>query len=237
MIPASTAMAQTAAKAAPRLGFVYFAHGALQDEWQPKQIGRDFELPFISKPLEPYRDHLTIISGLRNKAGEGGTPHGYTEETWLSAVLPRNRNAASGRGITIDQIAAKRLGKNTTLPSLELCGEPGGSISYRTATQPLPLESNPRKVFYTMFGQGDNQRERTGILKSTSSLLDYVKESAASLNSMSSVQETVTVTSEAPLIEVTQSRLGGNVDPRQMQELPVNGRNWMDLATWRRARG
>ena len=49
MIPASTALAQTAAKPVPRLGFVYFAHGALQDEWQPKQIGRDFELPFILK--------------------------------------------------------------------------------------------------------------------------------------------------------------------------------------------
>ena len=182
MIPASTALGQTAAKPVPRLGFVYFAHGALQDEWQPKQIGRDFEFPFISKPLEPFRDHLTIVSGLRNKAGEGGTPHGYTEETWLSAVLPRSRNANSGRGITVDQIAAKRLGKTTALPSLELCGEPGGSISYRTATQPLPLETNPRKVFYTMFGQGDTTRERTGILKTTNSLLDYVRDSAASLN-------------------------------------------------------
>jgi Protein of unknown function (DUF1552) len=194
MIPASTALAQTAAKPVPRLGFVYFAHGALQDEWQPKQIGRDFELPFISKPLEPFREHLTIISGLRNKAGEGGTPHGYTEETWLSAVLPRNRNAASGRGVTIDQIAAKRLGKNTTLPSLELCGEPGGSISYRTATQPLPLETNPRKVFYTMFGQGDTQRERTNILKTTNSLLDYVRESATSLNSTLDTADRVRVT-------------------------------------------
>jgi hypothetical protein len=62
MIPASTALAQTAAKPVPRLGFVYFAHGALQDEWQPKQVGRDFELPFISKPLDPFREHLTIIS-------------------------------------------------------------------------------------------------------------------------------------------------------------------------------
>jgi len=194
MIPASTALAQTAAKPVPRLGFVYFAHGALQDEWQPKQIGRDFELPFISKPLEPFREHLTIISGLRNKAGEGGTPHGYTEETWLSAVLPRNRNAASGRGVTIDQIAARRLGKNTTLPSLELCGEPGGSISYRTATQPLPLETNPRKVFYTMFGQGDTQRERTNILKTTNSLLDYVRESATSLNSTLDTADRVRVT-------------------------------------------
>ena len=182
MIPAGTALAQTAAVAPPRLGFVYFPHGALQDEWQPKKIGRDFDFPFILKPLEPFRDHLTVISGLRNKGGEGGTPHGYTEETWLSCVLPRSRNVASGRGVTIDQIAARRLGKNTTLPSMELCGEPGGNISYRTPDQPLPMESNPRKVFYTMFGQGDNQRERSAILKSTDSLLDYVKESTASLN-------------------------------------------------------
>src|SRR5689334_3070540 len=183
MIPAGTAWAQTAAKPVTRLGFVYFPHGALQDEWQPKNTGSGFEFPYIVKPLEPYRDYLTFISGLRNKAGEGGTPHGYTEETWLSAVLPRNRNVGSGKGTTIDQIAARRLGANTTLPSLELCGEPGGNISYKTPNQPLPLESNPRKVFYAMFGQGDTQRERTYILKSTDSLLDYVKESTASLNS------------------------------------------------------
>jgi hypothetical protein len=182
MIPAQTALAQTAAAPQPRLGFVYFPHGALQDEWQPKQTGGGFEFPFIVKPLEPLREHLTVISGLRNKGGEGGTPHGYTEETWLSCVLPRSRNAASGRGMTVDQIAARRLGKNTTLPSLELCGEPGGNISYRTPTQPLPMESNPRKVFYTMFGQGDTKQQRTAILNTTTSLLDYVQESTASLN-------------------------------------------------------
>jgi hypothetical protein len=182
MIPAGTALAQTAAAPQPRLGFVYFPHGALQDEWQPKVIGRDFDFPFIVKPLEPLREYVTVISGLRNKGGEGGTPHGYTEETWLSAVLPRTRDAAKGRGTTIDQIAARRLGTDTPLPSLELCGEPGGNISYRTANQPLPMESNPRKVFYAMFGQGDNNRERTAILKTTDSLLDYVRDSAASLN-------------------------------------------------------
>ena len=182
MIPAHTALAQTAAAPQPRLGFVYFPHGALRDEWEPKQTGSDFEFPFIVKPLEPLRQYLTFVSGLRNKGGEGGTPHGYTEETWLSCVLPRNRNAASGRGVTVDQIAAKRLGKNTALPSVELCGEPGGNISYRTPTQPLPMESNPRKVFYTMFGQGDTKQERTSILSTTNSLLDYVKESTANLN-------------------------------------------------------
>src|SRR5215510_9284155 len=182
MIPAHTAWAQTAAAPQPRLGFVYFPHGALQEEWQPKKTGDGFEFPFIVKPLEPLRDYLTLVSGLRNKGGEGGTPHGYTEETWLSAVLPRTRNVANGRGVTIDQIAARRLGKNTPLPSMELCGEPGGNISYRTPDQPLPMESNPRKVFYSMYGQGDNKRERTAILKTTDSLLDYVKDSTASLN-------------------------------------------------------
>jgi hypothetical protein len=182
MIPAHTALAQTAAASQPRLGYVYFPHGALQDEWEPKQTGRDFEFPFILKPLEPLREHLTVVSGLRNKGGETGSPHGNTEETWLSCVQPRQRNVGTGRGVTVDQIAARRLGKNTTLPSLELCGEPGDNISFLTPDQPLPMEGNPRKVFYTLFGQGENSKERSEILNTTNSLLDYVKESTASLN-------------------------------------------------------
>src|SRR5204863_5500368 len=135
MIPASTAMAQTAAKPSPKLGFVYFPHGALQDEWQPKQVGRDFELPFISKPLESLREYVTVISGLRNKGGESSSPHGIIEETWLNCVAPRQRSTKTGIGVSVDQIAAKRLGKNTPLQSMELCGEPGGMISFRTPDQ------------------------------------------------------------------------------------------------------
>ena len=84
--------------------------------------------------------------------------------------------------MTIDQIGARYLGADTPLPSLELCGEPGGVISFRTAQQPLPMENNPRKVFYSMFGQGDTTQERQAILNTTNSLLDYVRESTASLN-------------------------------------------------------
>ena len=182
MIPAHTALAQTAAKPSPRLGFVYFPHGALQDEWQPKQAGRDFEFPFILKPLEPLREHVTVISGLRNKGGESSSPHGIIEETWLNCVGPRQRNVKTGVGVTVDQIAARRLGKNSPLPSMELCGEPGGMISFRTPNQPLPMEGNPRKVFYSMFGQGDTAQQRRAILNTTDSLLDYVRESTASLN-------------------------------------------------------
>jgi hypothetical protein len=182
MIPARTALAQTAAAAGPRLGFVYFPHGALQDEWQPTKVGRDFDFPFILKPLEPMRDHVTVVSGLRNKGGESSSPHGIIEETWLNCVSPRKRDAKTGVGITVDQIAAKYLGKETSLASLELCAEPGGMISFRTPGQPLPMESNPRKVFFTMFGQGDTNEERRAILKTTDSLLDYVRESTTSLN-------------------------------------------------------
>jgi hypothetical protein len=181
MIPAGTALAQTVAAANTRLGFVYFPHGALQEEWTPTRTGRDFDFPFILQPLEPFRDYVTVVSGLRNKGGESSSPHGIIEETWLSCVSPRLRSAKTGVGVTADQIAARHLGKDTSLPSLELCGEPGGMISFRTPEQPLPMESNPRKAFYGMFGQGDTAQERQAILHTTSSLLDYVRESTASL--------------------------------------------------------
>ena len=181
MIPAGTALAQTVAAPSPRLGFVYFPHGALQEYWTPVQTGRDFDFPFILKPLEPLRDYVTVVSGLRNKGGESASPHGIIEETWLSCVSPRSRDAKTGVGVTADQIAARHLGKDTPLPSLELCGEPGGMISFRTPQQPLPMESNPRKAFYGMFGQGDTNQERQAILHTTSSLLDYVRESTATL--------------------------------------------------------
>ena len=182
MIPAGTALAETAAAQAPKLGFVYFPHGALQDQWEPRQTGRSFEFPFILEPLAPHREYVTVVSGLRNKGGESPSPHGIIEETWLNCVNPRLRNPATGVGVTVDQIAARHLGQSTTLPSMELCGEPGGMISFRTPDQPLPMEGNPRKVFNSMFGQGQTNDERQAILRTTSSLLDYVREATASLN-------------------------------------------------------
>ena len=194
MIPAGTALAQTAAAPTSRLGFIYFPHGALQDQWTPVATGRDFDFPFIIKPLEPFRDYVTVVSGLRNKGGESSSPHGIIEETWLSCVSPRKRDVKTGVGVTADQIAAKHLGKDTSLPSMELCGEPGGMISFRTPDQPLPMESNPRKAFYSMFGQGDTSQEREAILKTTGSLLDYVRESTALLTRKLDASDKVKVT-------------------------------------------
>jgi hypothetical protein len=185
MIPAHTALANTAAARRARLGFVYFPHGAVMQHWTPKQTGRDFEFTPILKPLEPLREYVTVVSGCRNKGGENGTdPHGNMELSWLSCIGPNNRDPASERGITADQIAVRHIGQDTPLPSLELCTEPGGysSLCYRTAVQQLPMEGNPRKTFYQLFGQGDTNEARRSILKTTGSLLDYVKEETASLN-------------------------------------------------------
>src|SRR5258708_7881528 len=216
MIPARTALAQTAAASSPRLGFVYFPHGALQEEWTPTRAGRDFEFPFIIKPLEAMREHVTVVSGLRNKGGESSSPHGIIEETWLNCVSPRKRDAKTGVGITADQIAAKYLGKDTSLPSMEICAEAGGMISFRTPNQPLPMESNPRKVFFGMFGQGDTNQERRDILKTTDSLLDYVKESTASLTRKLDVADRTRVSEyldSVREIELRVQRLDQNAPP------------------------
>ncbi|HEY1900173.1 MAG TPA: DUF1552 domain-containing protein, partial [Steroidobacteraceae bacterium] len=182
MIPAGTALADTAAAVKPRLGFVYFPHGAVQKYWTPTAVGRDFPFSPIIKPLEPLRDYVTVVTGLRNKPAESSNPHGIVEMTWLSCVAPEGRKATGDAGVTADQLAARHIGQDTPLPSLELCGEPGGSVSYSTPLEPLPMEGNPRKVFYSMFGQGDSNAERHAILQSQGSLLDYAQEATARLN-------------------------------------------------------
>ncbi len=184
MIPAGTALAKTAAAVKPRLGFVYFPHGAVMQYWTPKEVGGAFAYTPILKPLEPLREYVTVVSGLRNKGGESSDPHGIIEETWLSCVHPQDRNMATGAGITADQMAARYIGQDTPLPSLEICGEPGGysSLSYRTPEEQMPMEINPRKVFFEMFGEGDTSAERRHILEQTGSLLDYARDATASLN-------------------------------------------------------
>jgi hypothetical protein len=193
MIPAATALANTAAKPTPRMGFIYFPHGAVMQRWSPTATGKDFELMQILKPLQAYRDQLTIVSGLRNKAGESPSPHAIIAGTWLGCVHPVPGQAPNA-GISADQVAVKYIGQDTALPSIELAGEGGGgacdptfgcaysgTISFRTASQPLPMEYNPRKVFFKLFGQGDTEEDRKAIVKETGSILDMVKENAATL--------------------------------------------------------
>jgi hypothetical protein len=193
MIPAGTALADTAAVAPPRMGFVYFPHGAVMSNWVPTATGTDFKISPILEPLDPYRQYMTVVSGLRNKAGESPAPHAIIAGTWLTCLHPP-ASQQPRVGPSADQVAAKYIGQDTPLPSIELAGEGGGgacdpsfgcaysgTIAFRTGEQPLPMDNNPRAVFARMFGLGDTAEQRHEITQETGSVLDYVQESAKNM--------------------------------------------------------
>ena len=184
MAPAATAWADTPAGKAPkRFAFIGFPHGAIMDRWSPKETGTNYTMSPILQPLEPFRQHLTIVSGLRNKPAETPEPHAYIEQGWLTCVKPWDfGKAGPDCGVSCDQIAARYVGQETRLPSLELTTAQGSAkVSWRTPTQPLPQESNPRAVFQKLFGQGDTDQERAQILAETGSILDRVQGEAQRL--------------------------------------------------------
>src|SRR5207244_5375260 len=121
MSPASTVWAQTAAGKTPkRLAFVGFPHGAIMDRWSPKQTGADYEMSEILVPLTPFRKHLTIVSGLRNKPAESPEPHGYIEMTWLSCVKPWEHGLANPEaGVTTAQMIGGHVGRDRRAASHE----------------------------------------------------------------------------------------------------------------------
>ena len=195
MIPAHTALANTAAAAKPRMAFIYFPHGAVMDKWTPRADGANFDLPPILKPLAPFQKQLTIISGMENKSAIAAPVHAITPGTWLSCVPPRISHDPFG-GVTADQIAAQHIGQDTPLPSLEVGTEEQGgegscdrnygcsygkTIAFRTPSTPLPMEHNPRKVFQQLFGHGDTPAERGAIAVENASILDLVTRDAADL--------------------------------------------------------
>ncbi len=206
MIPAGTALAATAAAPKPRMGFFYFPHGAVMDRWTPKQAGRDFELPEILAPLAPFKQYMTVVTNLRNRAAESPAPHAITPGTWLGCVAPAPTHDPHA-GTSADQVAAQHIGLDTPFPSLELCVEErigsgnacdpnfgcsySATIVFRTPTEPLPMEANPRKVFFRLFGQGDTAAERKDIIEERSSLLDLVSADASALKRQLGAQDRV----------------------------------------------
>jgi hypothetical protein len=200
MVPAGTALAQTAAVPKLRTGFFYLPHGAIMsntshgpaaDRWTPSGAGADFKLSQILASLEPYKRYVSSLGGLENKA-TAGSVHAFTPATWLSATRPDTGAARAHMATTLDQVIAKIIGQETRLPSLEVSSETivqsaaggGGSyttLSFRDADSPLPMEPNPRKVFLQLFGEGDTPQERTSINHQTSSLLDLILDGTKSL--------------------------------------------------------
>jgi hypothetical protein len=204
MIPAATALAKTEAAPKPRMGFFYFPHGAVMEKWTPKTVGRDFDLMPILDPLAAHRKHLSIISNLGNKPGESRAVHALVPATWLSCVHPRE-GLEPHMAPTVDQIAAQHIGQDTPWPSLETATAQGhgvgsacergygcsysGTLSFRTPSTPLPVESNPRQLFMRLFGQGDSLDERRFLARQTSSLLDMLSGEINSLDRQLGAQD------------------------------------------------
>src|SRR5688572_26804206 len=197
MVPAATALANTAAASKPRLGFFYFPHGAIMEKWTPAKAGAEFEVSPILEPLKPFRDQLSVISNIGNKPGESRAVHALVPATWLSCVHP-TEGLAPKMAPTVDQIAAQYIGQDTPYPSLEIATAQGhgvgsacergygcsysGTLSFRTASTPLPVESNPRQLFLRLFGQGDTPEERQYLAQQTSRILDMISSETASLS-------------------------------------------------------
>src|SRR5580704_2668503 len=193
MVPASTALAQTAAVPKMRAGFFYIPHGAIMgntthgpsmDHWTPTGAGADFKLSPILSSLEPYKKYVTSFGNLEN-AASAGSVHTLNPATWLSATRPDTGGPRAHMATTLDQVIAKIISQDTPLPSLELSSETivqvaaggGGSyttLSFRDAESPLPMESNPRKIFLQLFGEGDTPQERASISHQTGSILDLI---------------------------------------------------------------
>src|SRR5689334_19656737 len=127
MIPAATALAQTAAAAKPRLGFFYFPHGAVMEKWTPSATGRDFTPGPIIESLAPFQKQLTIVSNLGNKPGESRAVHALVPATWLSCVHPQE-GLEPHMAATVDQIAAQHIGQSTPYPSIETATAQGHGV-------------------------------------------------------------------------------------------------------------
>ncbi len=196
MVPASTALAQTAATPKMRAGFFYLPHGAIAnntpfgkevDAWTSSGKGADFTLGQTLSPLEKLKNYVTTFENIENTAA-GGSVHTLNPATWLSCVRPDTAAKGASMSITLDQVIAQKLGQETALPSLEVCSETtiqvaagnGGfyaaTTSYADAHTPLPMEYNPRKVFIQLLGEGDTAAEREALIRKNASILDMISE-------------------------------------------------------------
>jgi len=190
MIPAGTLKAQEGL-AKTRFGAIYFPHGATMSKWTP-------EFSEILKPLESFRDQVNVVSNLTLPLayGPGGATanHNRSAASFLSGAKPL-RGATPELGVTIDQIIAKELNRDTPLPSLELtieeatisCGEGlscayRNTISWQSSLSPLPMQNNPQVVFEQLFGDGATPAQREARRKQSLSLLDAVSEQLGSLD-------------------------------------------------------
>ena len=195
MVPALTATAQTAAAPTRRFGAVFVPMGERPSHWTPKTTGSNFEFSPILQPLESFRDSLTVVSNVDRPLQ--GT-HAVSSGTWLTGCAPKRTEAEDFiAGTSLDQIVAQQIGRDTVFTSLEigtedLTGYVGAcdvgyscaymnTISWKSPTTPMPLETNPRVVFERLFGRPGSTEERVARMRQNRSILDSVRGDVSSL--------------------------------------------------------
>lgn len=179
-----------------RMAFLYTPNGIHMPDWTPSTEGSGYDMPWILEPLAPHRERFSILTGLAHKKananGDGGGDHARAMTTFLTGVQARKTAGADiHAGTSVDQVAAARLGRRTRFASLEIGAEGGGrsgscdsgyscayssTISWRSETQPVPKETDPRLIFERLFEGGraaETVEARGRRLAQTRSILDF----------------------------------------------------------------
>src|SRR5262245_7756330 len=221
MVPALSA----APKGVPRLGFFGLGNGMSMPWWTPKTTGAGFEFTTPMKSLEPFRDRVMVLSGLNHYCaglGDGGGPHTRGNAAWLSGMLAQRTEVNPKLGTTVDQHAARELGKETMLESMELSLEARqinsgacengysclyGLMSWRSATQPNPTEGDPRVIFERMFGEETSNEERLARIRADKSILDAVVGQVNKLQTKLGGSDRVTVSDYLETVRDVEKRI------------------------------
>lgn len=199
-----TALAQTPKAVPKRMAFLFVPNGVNMAHWRPEALGEGFDLPSILEPLAGVKDKMTVLTGLAQHGafalGDGPGDHARSAAAWLTGVHPKKTSGADIQvGISVDQLAAQKVGGNTKFASLELGCERGAmvgdcdsgyscayssGIAWRSPTTPVAKEINPRLVFERLFGGGDPSEAEEGRRRREryrQSVLDFVLEEAGRL--------------------------------------------------------
>jgi hypothetical protein len=214
MLPAVSSTARAQELSPTRFTGIFVPHGAAPGYWVPEGGERNFAYPFIWKPLEPFRKHVVLTSGLWSKSSENppgvtGADH-FVASAYLCGVKPRKTTGADiEAGITVDQAIAQHIGQETLLPSLQLAVEDPGAnasncgegyscvytntISWQTPVRPLPMQVNPQVVFERLFGEGGTPEARLARRAQQRSILDSVTGSLGRLGAQVGASDRVRI--------------------------------------------
>ena len=244
MVPALTPLA-AAAKPVRRYGFFYMPNGVAMNHtgvnyWKPTTVGTDFEFSQILKPLEKFRNQVTVVSGLHNRSaeslGDGNGDHTRSTGSWLTGThIKRTEGSDLRAGVSVDQLIAMQNRKDTPMPSLELAILPnsvtggcdtgyscayGTTLAWASPTTPLPTQSSPRLVFEQLFGDGGTASAQIAAARTKNSILDSAIEEMSRLRTKLGASDRGTVSDYLDVLREVERRIQQTEAKNAMSPLP-----------------